>query len=152
MHHQLDELGCPSLCCSLAGKEPAGSWLLHTAFPKFVRGLLVQLWELIQHSRFNAMLARVFKCGPQSARAVEYESYIEQKRIPMYGMCGPDGHPALHCVLVAAHVATVSLEGSTDVRDKFVTFVKESFLIGDAMVTRPCSGMYVLAVHDLSER
>ena len=136
MHHQLDELGCPSLCCSLAGKEPAGSWLLHTAFPKFVRGLLVQLWELIQHSRFNPMLLRVFDCGPQSARNVEYESYISNKRIPLYGMCGPDGHPSLHRVLVAAHIATVSLEGSADVRDKFISFVRERFQIGEAMVRR----------------
>ena len=84
MHHQLDELGCPSLCCtlqvppapvcfciavsfsaspcrlatavgdrassplSLQAKEPPDSWLAKTKFPMFVRGLLVQLWELIQ--------------------------------------------------------------------------------------------------------
>ena len=48
MHHQLDELGCPSLCCTLQGKEPRDSWIRHTPFQSFVRGLLVQLWELIQ--------------------------------------------------------------------------------------------------------
>ena len=134
MHHQLDEIGCPSLCCSLAGKEPPGSWLLHTAFPKFVRGLLVQLWELIQHSRFNSMLSRVFQCGPQSARNMEYMSYISNKRIPMYGMCGSDGHPSLHRVVVAAHIATVSMEASEEVCTKFITFVRQRFQMGDSMV------------------
>ena len=33
MHHQLDELGCPSLCCTLQAKEiPADSWLRRTQF------------------------------------------------------------------------------------------------------------------------
>ena len=33
MHHQLDELGCPSLCCTLQAKEiPEGSWLRRTQF------------------------------------------------------------------------------------------------------------------------
>ena len=33
MHHQLDELGCPSLCCTLQAKEiPAESWLRRTQF------------------------------------------------------------------------------------------------------------------------
>jgi len=33
MHHQLDELGCPSLCCTLQAKEiPTESWLRRTQF------------------------------------------------------------------------------------------------------------------------
>ena len=80
------------------------------------------------------MLSRVFDCGPQSARNIEDGSYIANKRIPMYGMCGPDGHASLHCILVAAHVATVSLEGSVEIRDKFISFIKERFQAGDAMV------------------
>jgi len=33
MHHQLDELGCPSLCCTLQAKEiPIDSWLRRTQF------------------------------------------------------------------------------------------------------------------------
>ena len=33
MHHQLDELGCPSLCCTLQAKEiPVDSWLRRTQF------------------------------------------------------------------------------------------------------------------------
>ena len=33
MHHQLDELGCPSLCCTLQAKEiPEESWLRRTQF------------------------------------------------------------------------------------------------------------------------
>ena len=95
MHHQLDDLGCPSLCCTLAGKEPENSWLVHTKFPNFVRGLLVQLWELIQHSRFNLLLLRVFKCGPESARDGEYRSYIARRAVPMYGLCGQGGHASL---------------------------------------------------------
>ena len=36
MHHQLDELGCPSLCCTLQAKEiPLDSWLRRTQFQVF---------------------------------------------------------------------------------------------------------------------
>ena len=49
MHHQLDELGCPSLCCTVQAKEiPADSWLLRVHFYTFVTRLVLHLWEMIQ--------------------------------------------------------------------------------------------------------
>lgn len=130
MHHQLDELGCPSLCCTLQGKAPQDSWLRHTQFQALVRGLLVQLWELIQHSRFNLMLARVFKCGPESAREGEYRSYMNKGYLPAYGMCRRDGHPSLRRLAVAAHVATVELEGSNELQRDFRRFVNMTYPSG----------------------
>ena len=42
MHHQLDELGCPSLCCTLQGREPpADSWLRRTQFQVITLTLFV---------------------------------------------------------------------------------------------------------------
>jgi len=129
MHHQLDELGCPSLCCTLQGREPpADSWLRRTQFQIFVRGLLVQLWELIQHSRFNSMIDRVFRCGPQSARDGEYRGYINRNLLPTYGMCRSDGHVSIKKVAVAAHVATVFLECSQEMRKEFLEYVKYKYL------------------------
>jgi hypothetical protein len=100
----------------------------------FVRGLLVQLWELIQHSRFNAMLLRVFKCGPESARDNEYRGYMSSKSLPTYAMCRSDGHASLKRVAVAAHVATVILEGSIELRRDFIEFVRTRYPAGDDMV------------------
>ena len=100
----------------------------------FVRGLLVHLWELVQHSRFNAMLSRVFKCGPESARDSEYRGYMSSKSIPTYAMCRSDGHASLKRVAVAAHVATVILEGSIELRKEFIEFVKTRYPQGDDMV------------------
>jgi len=134
MHHQLDELGCPSLCCTVKGMEPQGSWLRETKFQNFVRGLLVQLWELIQHSRFNPMLARVFRCGPESARDGEYKRYIAQSALPMYGMCGQNGNMAVRKVAVSAHVATCMLEASPQIQKEFKAFVRSRFSQGPDMV------------------
>eukprot|EP00286_Rhodomonas_abbreviata_P021937 CAMPEP_0181306844 /NCGR_PEP_ID=MMETSP1101-20121128/10535_1 /TAXON_ID=46948 /ORGANISM="Rhodomonas abbreviata, Strain Caron Lab Isolate" /LENGTH=317 /DNA_ID=CAMNT_0023412965 /DNA_START=227 /DNA_END=1177 /DNA_ORIENTATION=+ len=133
MHHQLDELGCPSLCCTLHGKTPADSWLKHTQFQNLVRGLLVQLWELIQHSRFNLMLFRVFRCGPESAREGEYRGYMSKGYLPAYGMCRRDGHPSLRRVAVTAHVATVVLEGSQQLQQDFRRFVGMTYPNGDEL-------------------
>lgn len=99
-----------------------------------MRGLLVQLWELIQHSRFNAMLLRVFKCGPESARENEYRGYMSSKSLPTYAMCRSDGHTSLKRVAVAAHVATVMLEGSIELRRDFIEFVRTRYPAGDDMV------------------
>jgi len=137
MHHQLDELGCPSLCCTVKGMEPTHSWLRHTKFQNFVRGLLVQMWELIQHSRFNPMLKRVFGCGPESARDGEYRRYIAQSALPMYGMCGQNGQAPVRRVAVGAHVATCMLEASPDVQREFNAFVRSRFAQGNDMVRVP---------------
>mmetsp|Transcript_1146 Transcript_1146/g.2485 ORF Transcript_1146/g.2485 Transcript_1146/m.2485 type:complete len:382 (-) Transcript_1146:454-1599(-) len=135
MHHQLDELGCPSLCCTLQGREPpADSWLRRTQFQIFVRGLLVQLWELIQHSRFNSMIDRVFRCGPESARDGEYRGYMNRNLLPTYGMCRSDGHVSIKKVAVAAHVATVFLECSQEMRREFLEFVKSKYLDWEEMI------------------
>ena len=96
----------------------------------------MQLWELIQHSRFNSMLARVFKCGPESARDGEYRSYISRRAVPMYGLCGQGGHASLVRIAVAAHVATLILEGSVSVQNEFFAFVESKFALGDEMVMR----------------
>jgi len=56
--------GCPSLWVTVRGDLPAHSWLGPSSFSIFARGPLVQLWELIQHSRFNLMLLRVFQARP----------------------------------------------------------------------------------------
>lgn len=136
MHHQLDEFGCPSLCCTVKGVEPPASWLRETKFQNFVRGLLVQLWELIQHSRFNPMLKRVMKCGPESARDGEYGRYIKQSALPMYGMCGQNGHMSVRKVAVSAHVATCMLEASPAVQKDFKAFVRSRFSQGPEMVRR----------------
>ena len=148
MHHQLDELGCPSLCCTLQAKEiPERSWLRRTQFQSFVRGLLVQLWELIQHSRFNKMIFRVFSCGPESARDKEYRGYMASKSLPTYAMCRSDGHASLKKVAIAAHIATVMLEGSKELQRDFLEFVRTRYPAGDDMVAlghkmlqcvRPC--------------
>ena len=171
MHHQLDELGCPSLCCTLNGKHPADSWLAHTSFPNFVRGLLVQLWELIQvclhhffstpvvradsgvrlpfqHSRFNQMLDRIFHCGPQSARDAEFRSYISRRVVPMFGLCGEDGHASLIKIAVAAHVAAIILEGSHEVYKEFVAFVRKRYDQGDSMVWHTASPVTSNASND----
>jgi hypothetical protein len=134
MHHQLDELGCPSLCCTLKGTEPPTSWLRHTKFQKFVRGLLVQLWELVQHSRFNPMLRRIFNRGPESARDGEYRRYMEKLAFPMYGMCGQGGDASVRKVAVAAHVATCLLEASPPMQKQFLSFIQSKFSDGDEMV------------------
>lgn len=135
MHHQLDELGCPSLCCTVKGVEPQNSWLRHTKFQSFVRGLLVQLWELVQHSRFNLMLRRVFNCGPESARDGEYRRYIKHTALPMYGMCGQNGHGSVRKVAVSAHIAITMLEASPAVQEEFKTFVRSRFAHADEMVS-----------------
>jgi hypothetical protein len=100
-----------------------------------VRGLLVQLWELIQHSRFNFMIARVFKCGPESARENEYRGYMSSKSLPTYSMCRSDGPSSLKKVAVAAHVATVMLEGSPELQRDFLEFVRTRYPAGDDMVS-----------------
>ncbi|KAJ1485659.1 hypothetical protein T484DRAFT_1892147, partial [Baffinella frigidus] len=155
MHHQLDELGCPSLCCTLQAKEPPDSWLAKTQFPMFVRGLLVQLWvadtecaygtcnwtgllvqlwELIQHSRFNPMLKRVFGCDPQSAREGEYRGYMKRQGLPTYSMCKADGDIAVKRIAVAAHVATVLLEGNKALIADFTAWVVRTYPNGGEMV------------------
>ena len=98
----------------------------------------MHLWELVQHSRFNAMLSRVFKCGPESARDSEYRGYMSSKSIPTYAMCRSDGHASLKRVAVAAHVATVILEGSVELRKEFIEFVKTRYPQGDDMVCNEC--------------
>ena len=107
----------------------------------------MQMWELIQHSRFNAMLLRVFGCGPESAREKEYRGYMASKSLPTYAMCRSDGHASLKKVAVAAHVATVILEGSLELRRDFLQFVRTRYPAGEEMVTlgdalvacvRPC--------------
>lgn len=145
MHHQLDECGCPSLCCTVQGLEPRNSWLRQTKFQNFVRGLLVQLWELVQHSRFNLMLHRVFKCGPESARDMEYRRYIQNAQLPMYGMCRENGHASVKKIAVAAHVATCMLEASAKVQEEFKKFVRSKFARGDEMVR---SHLLVLALQE----
>ena len=136
MHHQLDELGCPSLCCTLQAKEiPADSWLRRVHFYTFVTRLVLHLWELIQHSRFNPMLKRAFKSGPESVRDSEYREYMSWcKSIPYYDMCGSDGHASVKRVAIAAHVATVILEGSLELRKEFLEFVRSRYPTSDDMV------------------
>ena len=114
--------------------RPAARLSSQTSVQSFVRGLLVQLWELIQHSRFNGMLLRVFKCGPESARDNEYRGYMSSKSLPTYAMCRSDGHASLKKVAVAAHVATVILEGSIELRRDFIKFVRTRYPAGDDMV------------------
>ena len=82
------------------------------------------------------MLARVFKCGPESARDGEYRSYISRRAVPMYGLCGQGGHASLVRIAVAAHVATLILEGSVSVQNEFFAFVESKFALGDEMVMR----------------
>lgn len=153
MHHQLDELGCPSLCCTIKGPEPSASWLRHTKFQSFVRGLLVQLWELVQHSRFNLMLKHIFNCGPESARDGEYKRYMKNSALPMYGMCGQSGHASVRKVAVAAHVATSLLEASPKVHEDFKKFVRTRFIHGEEMVCAVSPmfprghAVYVAAIH-----
>ena len=80
------------------------------------------------------MLLRVFKCGPESARDNEYRGYMSSKSLPTYAMCRSDGHASLKRVAVAAHVATVILEGSIELRRDFVEFVRTRYPAGDDMV------------------
>jgi len=136
MHHQLDELGCPSLCCTLQAKEiPVHSWLRRVHFYTFVTRLVLHFWELIQHSRFNPMLKRAFTSGPESVRDSEYREYMSwRKSIPYYDMCGSDGHASVKSVAIAAHVATVILEGSIELRIEFIKFVRSRYPTGDDMV------------------
>jgi hypothetical protein len=136
MHHQLDELGCPSLCCQWkTDLIPEGSWLRRVHFYTVVTRLVLHLWELIQHSRFNPMLKRAFKSGPESVRDSEYREYMSwRKSIPYYDMCGSDGHASVKSVAIAAHVATVILEGSIELRIEFIKFVRSRYPTGDDMV------------------
>jgi len=80
------------------------------------------------------MLLRVFKCGPESARDNEYRGYMSSKSLPTYAMCRSDGHASLKRVAVAAHVATVILEGSIELRRDFIQFVRTRYPKGDDMV------------------
>ena len=80
------------------------------------------------------MLLRIFKCGPESARENEYRGYMSSKALPTYAMCRSDGHASLKKVAVAAHVATVILEGSDELRKDFVQFVRTRYPAGEEMV------------------
>ena len=80
------------------------------------------------------MLRRVFGCGPESAREKEYRGYMGSKSLPTYAMCRSDGHASLKKVAVAAHVATVILEGSLELRRDFLQFVRTRYPAGEEMV------------------
>jgi hypothetical protein len=135
MHHQLDELGCPSLWVTVRGSIPEGSWLGHNAlcFGNFARGALVQLWELIQHSRFNRMLLRVFNCSPESARAAEYQAYIRRGYFQSFGLSTSGSHEHL-TIEAAVHVATVLMEGSAVTQQEVLKFVQATFTNADQVL------------------
>jgi hypothetical protein len=135
MHHQLDELGCPSLWVTVRGSIPQGSWLGHNAlcFGNFARGALVQLWELIQHSRFNRMLHRVFNCSPESARAAEYQAYIRRGYFQSFGLSRSGSHEHL-TIEAAVHVATVLMEGSAETQKEVLKFVQATFTNADQVL------------------
>jgi hypothetical protein len=63
MHHQLDELGCPSLCCTLQARQiPESSWLRRTHFQVtfFSSGACMWSWFL------QRQLAMCFRCAALS--------------------------------------------------------------------------------------
>jgi len=131
MHHQLDELGCPSLWVTVRGTIPEASWLTRHSFAVFARGALVQLWELIQHSRFNLMLLRVFNCSPESAREAEYRRYIERGYFQSFGLSGAREHRTIEG---AVHVATVLMEGSASLQKEVLEFVHRNYANAEQVV------------------
>ena len=131
MHHQLDELGCPSLWVTVRGSIPDASWLNRNTFAVFARGALVQLWELIQHSRFNLMLLRAFNCSPESAREAEYQRYIERGYFSSFGLSGRQEHRTIEG---AVHVATVLMEGSASLQQKVLHFVHKNYSNAEQVV------------------
>ena len=136
MHHVLDELGCPSLWVTVRpsfSSVPKPSWLGPVLFPVFARGALVQLWELIQHSRFNRMLKRVFNCSPHSARDAEYSRYIQRGCFQTFGLSS-SGDPVHQAIEGAVHVATVLMEGSVVVQKAVLEFVHETYANGAEVV------------------
>mmetsp|Transcript_40053 Transcript_40053/g.62518 ORF Transcript_40053/g.62518 Transcript_40053/m.62518 type:complete len:244 (+) Transcript_40053:44-775(+) len=135
MHHRLDRLGCPSLSCSIRGSVPSNSWMSRTKFELFVRGPVLVLWELIQHSRFNQMISRVFRCEPKSARESEYNRYLSAGFLPTFGMTrGPNHDGTLWAVTAATHLAVALLEGSEDVIQRMIGFITQSHSSGADIV------------------
>lgn len=134
MHHQLDDMGCPALVCQLSHPVPLSSWMSLIRFEAFAQGLLCVLWELVQHSRFNRMLLRVYNCSPASARDKEYQRYLDRGTFPTIGLAGPSGDPRLWMLAAAGHVVVISLEGTEEMVDKVKRFIRNSHRYGPNIV------------------
>ncbi|EKX49906.1 hypothetical protein GUITHDRAFT_104303 [Guillardia theta CCMP2712] len=123
MHHHMDNLGCPSLLVSVVEEPPESSWLRAVSFKVFTNGILVQLWELIQHSRFNVM------CGPESARDRQYIRYMEQGKLHSYGL-EKTGNTQARNLDIAVHLAVIWMEGSDDVKQRVIDFILRTYKDG----------------------